>query len=59
MQKVFFIIIILFTFFKSPKSAKAELVVTWVATGIVIGIIVEKINHSNADSGELESCEYE
>lgn len=57
MQKIFFIIICLFTLFRSPEPAKAEFVAAWIAAGVVIGIVVEKVSHSNEESEKTESCD--
>ena len=57
MKKIFFIIICLFTLFRSPQPAKAEFVAAWVAAGVFIGVVVEKISHSGEKSEKTESCE--
>ena len=58
MKKQFlFIALSLIIFFKSPQPAKADFGLGWVAVGVVIGIVAEKIRHSSEESEEKEYAE--
>ena len=51
-KNIFFIILCLFTFFKSTQPAKAEFVTAWIIAGIVIGITVAELNHQSNEAKE-------
>jgi hypothetical protein len=48
------ILVTLFIFFKSTQPARADFSLVWVATGIVVGIMIEKYSHSEEASEDKD-----